>query len=122
MSSSSTLTSLRRRSLPRRSRNDMALSSRETEMSRPLGWCVDLARPNPHTVSVVALVANLVQELVQRRADTLELSGLDDRQIRIGDVPPFSGYLMLGDPVFHLRAAHPRPALLPREEHVQLIG
>ena len=45
-----------------------------------------------------------------------EPSRLRHRQIRIGDVPAFCRDLVLDDPVFHLRAANPRPAFESREE------
>src|SRR5215471_12254386 len=40
----------------------------------------------------------------------------------MGDVPAFCRDLVLGDPVFHLWAANPRPAFTRGEEDVHLLG
>ena len=87
----------------------MALSSQEP-MSRLTGT-VRGWRAAPQTVPAVALVADLVQELVHRLADALQPPGLRHRQIRVGDVPAFGRDLVLGEVVLRLRAADPRPAL-----------
>src|SRR5882724_13156862 len=83
-----------RRSAPRRSRNDI----------------------------VPFALAQLVEELVRRLADTFEPSGLHDGQGRIGDVPEVRRDLVARDVVFHLRATNARPPFGVPELEVQDVG
>src|SRR5262245_5080764 len=65
---------------------------------------------------------NLVEKLLSGLADALYAVDVPHRQIRMGDVPAFCRDLMLGDPVFHLRAVNPRPAFPARKEDVHFVG
>src|SRR6516165_10570970 len=74
------------------------------------------ANDEPHRLS------NLVEEFLSGLADALHAVDVPYRQIRMGHVPAFCCDLVLGDPVFHLRAANPRPAFTWGEEDVHLVG
>src|SRR5690349_16001502 len=108
MSSSSTVTAPRGSSPPRRSTSCMAFSSEERTSlltgTASRHWRGHAAQ----TVPAAGLVADLVQEFVQRVAHALEASGLRHGQIGAPDVPAFCRDLVAGEPVFHLRAADPR--------------
>src|SRR5262249_26503619 len=66
-------------------------------------------------------LSNLVEEFLKRLAGALEFSSLRYRQIGMGDVPAFCRDLVLVDPVFHLRAANPRPAFAGGEDDIHLV-
>src|SRR5215213_2129252 len=79
--------------------------SSSSTVTRPRGRL-----PSTRSMSVIGLVADLVQELLDRLAYALQPSRLRHRQV-IGDVPAFCRDLVLGEVVLCLRAADPRPAL-----------
>src|SRR5215468_1053013 len=65
---------------------------------------------------------NLVEELVERRADLLELSQVPDGEVGEGDIPGAGGDLVLCDVVLHGGTMDARPAFTVAEHHVELIG
>src|SRR4030095_15909936 len=113
----------RRRRAPAASGSFARRSSRASFRSVPdfaLPWLLSPSDPLPPVR--VGLLADLVQELVQRLADTLEPSGLRHRQVWIGDVPARCRNLVTDDPVLHRRAVNPRPSLAIGEQQVQVVG
>src|SRR6186997_723507 len=123
MSSSSTVTGPRGRSPPKRSISGMGLSWWDGNRDgRGTGTHESQRGRFPRTVPVVALVADLVQELVHSLTDSLEPIGLCHRHIRVGDVPAFCRDLVAGKVVFRLRAANPRPAFECTIHEIQVVG
>src|ERR1700759_4284810 len=119
MSSSSTLTRPRVRSAPTRSVSVIGLSSGSRAAGSPgqtTGECTGPAQ------AAALVVADLVQELLGRRADPLQAPRLDHGQIRITDVPALCGDLVRGKVVLGPGAADPRPAFPSRVHDVQVVG
>src|SRR5215831_10240745 len=79
-------------------------------------------RTGPPTNDEPPRLSNLVEEFLSGLADALHVGDVPYRQIGMGDVPAFGRDLVLGDPVFHLWAANPRPAFTRGEEDVHLVG
>jgi hypothetical protein len=63
-----------------------------------------------------------MREFFRRLAYTLEPSGLDHRQFRIGDVPEDRRDLVACDEVFDLRATNPWPTFDIAELQVEDVG
>src|SRR3954471_21635857 len=118
MSSSSTVTGPWGRSTPRRSTRVMALSS-QCWISPRAG---QTGGGGPPAVRGVALVLDLVQELVDRRAEALQPARLDHAHIGIADVPPLRRDLVRDEVVLGPRVANPRPALPGGVDDVQVVG
>src|SRR6188472_4384978 len=116
------MTGPRGRLPPRRSMSAMVLPSPGHEISRLTGTMGRSGDAEPVYRPVIALVAELVQELVRGLTDALEPADVRHRQIRVGDVPTFCIDLVTGEVVLRARAANPRPAFESTIQDIQIVG
>src|SRR6202042_2044305 len=119
MSSSSMLTGPRGRSAPTRLVSVIRLSSGSRAAGSPGQTTGECPRP---AQAAALFVADLVQELLDCRADPLQAPRLDHGQIRITDVPALRRDLVRGKVVLGPGAANPRPAFPSRVHDVQVVG
>src|SRR5262249_17757248 len=85
--------------------------------------CVAIAALlSPSSPGALVGLTNLVEEFVDRLADTLQPFDLRHRQIGIGDVPAFRRDLVFDEVILRSWTANARPAVPCGVNDIQIVG